>query len=101
MRTIPLCLLAVIMCAGSASAQEKKPAERPPDLSLTAVGRQHPVRESLGATLLAAGQAQEAEQVFREDLVRNPRNPRSLFGLMQCLKAQQEEADAVWIERQF
>ncbi len=61
----------------------------------------YPVRESLGATLLAAGQAQEAEQVFREDLVRNPRNPRSLFGLMQCLRAQQKEADAAWVERQF
>jgi tetratricopeptide (TPR) repeat protein len=61
----------------------------------------YPVRESLGAVFLAAGQATEAEQVFREDLVRNPRNPRSLFGLMQSLKAEQKEADAAWVERQF
>jgi len=39
--------------------------------------------------------------VFREDLRHNPRNPRSLFGLMQCLRAQQKEADAAWVERQF
>lgn len=61
----------------------------------------YPVRESLGAALLAAGQAQEAEQVFREDLARNPRNPRSLFGLMQSLRAERLEADAAWVERQF
>jgi hypothetical protein len=61
----------------------------------------YPVRESLGAALLASGKATEAEQVFREDLRRNPRNPRSLFGLMQSLKAQQREADAAWVEREF
>jgi tetratricopeptide (TPR) repeat protein len=61
----------------------------------------YPVRESLGAALLAAGNPAEAEQVFREDLRRNPRNPRSLFGLMHSLKAQQKEADAAWVEREF
>jgi tetratricopeptide (TPR) repeat protein len=61
----------------------------------------YPVRESLGAALLAAGNPPEAEQVFREDLRRNPRNPRSLFGLVQSLKAQQKEADAAWVEREF
>jgi tetratricopeptide (TPR) repeat protein len=61
----------------------------------------YPVRESLGAALLASGKANEAEQVFREDLRRNPRNPRSLFGLMHSLKAQQREADAAWVEREF
>jgi tetratricopeptide (TPR) repeat protein len=61
----------------------------------------YPVRESLGAALLASGKATEAEQVFREDLRRNPRNPRSLFGLMRSLKAQQREADAAWVEREF
>ena len=61
----------------------------------------YPVRESLGAALLAAGKANGAEQVFRDDLLRNPRNPRSLFGLMNSLKAQQRDADAAWVERQF
>src|SRR5689334_10737651 len=39
-----------------------------------------PARESLGAALLKAGKTTEAEAVFREDLQRNVRNPRSLFG---------------------
>jgi hypothetical protein len=33
--------------------------------------------------------------------VRNPRNPRSLFGLKGALAAQQKTADAVWVERQL
>jgi tetratricopeptide (TPR) repeat protein len=61
----------------------------------------YPVRESLGASLLSAGKAAEAEQVFREDLRQNPRNPRSLFGLMQSLRVLQREADAAWVELQF
>jgi tetratricopeptide (TPR) repeat protein len=59
------------------------------------------VRESLGGLLLRAGQAAEAEKVFREDLVRNPRNGRSLFGLWQSLKAQNMTADAEWARREF
>jgi len=61
----------------------------------------YPVRESLGAALLSAGNRIEAERVFREDLARNPRNPRSLFGLTQALKAQNRAADATWTESQF
>jgi catechol-2,3-dioxygenase len=36
-----------------------------------------PVRESLGGVLLMTGDAKGAEQVFREDLAKNLRNPRS------------------------
>ena len=61
----------------------------------------YPVRESLGAALLANGQAAEAEKTFREDLERNPRNPRSLFGLWQALLAQKKSVDADWVHRQF
>ncbi|HXN64601.1 MAG TPA: hypothetical protein VN862_04650 [Candidatus Acidoferrales bacterium] len=57
----------------------------------------YPVRESLGAALLRAGQAEEAEKVFREDLARNPRNPRSLFGLEKSLEVQRKDADAAWV----
>ena len=60
-----------------------------------------PVRESLGAALLLDGKAQEAEQVFRADLDRNPRNPRSLFGLSQSLKAQNRAYDAQFVDKQF
>jgi tetratricopeptide (TPR) repeat protein len=60
-----------------------------------------PVRESLGAALLMNGDAAGAEKVFREDLDRNPRNPRSLFGLQQALKAQNRNYDAGFVEEQF
>jgi tetratricopeptide (TPR) repeat protein len=61
----------------------------------------YPVRESLGAALLMSGDQAGAEQVFRDDLERNPRNPRSLFGLEQALKAQGREYDATFVRRQF
>jgi len=60
-----------------------------------------PVRESLGGALLMNGDAAGAEKVFRADLDRNPRNPRSLFGLQQALKAQDRSYDAGFVEDQF
>lgn len=60
-----------------------------------------PVRESLGAALLEAGQPQEAEKVFRADLEKHPRNPRSLFGLQEALKSQGRAYEAGIVERQF
>jgi hypothetical protein len=60
-----------------------------------------PVRESLGAALLINGDAGGAEKVFREDLDRHPRNPRSLFGLQQALKAQKRDYDAEFVQKQF
>jgi tetratricopeptide (TPR) repeat protein len=61
----------------------------------------YPVRESLGACLLRAGQAAEAETVFRADLERNRRDGRALFGLRESLKAQHKEAEAYWVSREF
>ncbi|HTA23651.1 MAG TPA: hypothetical protein VK763_08970 [Terriglobales bacterium] len=60
-----------------------------------------PVRESLGGVLLMNGDAAGAEKVFRADLDRNPRNPRSLFGLQQALKAQGRNYDAGFVETEF
>jgi tetratricopeptide (TPR) repeat protein len=60
-----------------------------------------PTRESLGAALLNAGKTAEAEATFREDLKRNPRNPRSLFGLAESLKAEGKNAEAATIRQQF
>ena len=48
----------------------------------------YPVRQSLGAVLLAAGRAKEAEAAYREDLEEHPDNGWSLFGLAASLKAQ-------------
>jgi tetratricopeptide (TPR) repeat protein len=61
----------------------------------------YPVRESLGAALLRAGRSAEAERVFREDLVRHPRNARSLLGLHEALAQQKKDTDAAWIDTQF
>jgi tetratricopeptide (TPR) repeat protein len=60
-----------------------------------------PVREQLGAVHLRSGQALEAEKVFRADLERNRRNPRSLFGLMESLKAQGKNYSARLVEQEF
>ena len=54
----------------------------------------YPVRQSLGAVLLAAGRPAEAEAVYREDLRRNPENGWSLFGLARSLEAQKKDSEA-------
>ena len=65
----------------------------------------YPVRESLGAALVRADRAVDAERVFREGLRRSPRNGWMLFGLIESLKAQgkndgmdelKRELDAAW-----
>jgi len=61
----------------------------------------YPVRETLGGALLMTGDATGAEKVFREDLDRNPRNPRSLWGLRQSLLQQKREYDAGFVQKQF
>ena len=60
-----------------------------------------PVRQSLGAILLQAGRAADAEQVYRDDLKRNPGNGWSLYGLAQSLRAQGKTADAAQVEASF
>jgi len=60
-----------------------------------------PVRQNLGAVLLAAGRADEAEAVFWEDLRKNAENGWSLFGLVQALKAQGKDAEAAAAEARF
>jgi len=59
------------------------------------------VRESLGAALLLKGDNAGAEKAFREDLDLHPRNPRSLFGLQEALKAQGKEYDAGFVQKQL
>jgi hypothetical protein len=61
----------------------------------------YPVRQSLGATLLAGGRPVEAEAVYRDDLKRNPENGWSLFGLALSLRAQGKAADATAVEARF
>jgi len=60
-----------------------------------------PVRQSLGAVLLAAGRPAEAESIYWQDLSRNRENGWSLFGLMQSLRAQGKTEEAAVIEARF
>ena len=54
----------------------------------------YPARQSLGAVLLDAGRASDAETVFRKDLERHRNNGWSLFGLRQSLMAQGKTDEA-------
>ena len=61
----------------------------------------YPIRESLGTMLLGSGDLKAAEQVYREDLAQNPRNPRSLYGLATALTRQKRDYEASWVKQQF
>jgi tetratricopeptide (TPR) repeat protein len=60
-----------------------------------------PVRHLLGAQLLIAGHAAEAESVYRDDLQRNPGNGWALYGLAAALRAQGKAADAARVKGEF
>ena len=59
-----------------------------------------PARHYLGALLLQAGRAREAESVYRDDLQRNPENGWALFGLLQALQ-KRGSRDAAGVRRRF
>jgi tetratricopeptide (TPR) repeat protein len=61
----------------------------------------YPTRESLGAALLRARRFGEAEQVFNDDLARNPKNGRSLFGLWQTRLLKGRDPAVAATEQQF
>lgn len=85
---------AISMLRDAVAIQDKLNYGEPPDWF-------YPVRENLGGALLMSGDAAGAEKVFREDLDRNPRNPRSLFGLRQALLQQKRDYDAGFVQKQF
>lgn len=60
-----------------------------------------PVRQSLGAVLLAADRSAEAEQAYREDLQVYPDNGWSLWGLVQSLQAQGKRKEAQAVQKRF
>jgi tetratricopeptide (TPR) repeat protein len=60
-----------------------------------------PVRQQLGAVLLAAGRVADAERVYREDLAHWPENGWSLFGLAKCLRARKADTEATAVEARF
>ena len=61
----------------------------------------YPLRESLGGSLLRAGRAPEAETVFREGLLKSPRNGRLLFGLRESLRSQIKTDSAALVNEEF
>ncbi len=85
---------AIVMLQEAVAVQDTLKYDEPSDWFF-------PVRESLGAALLMKGDAPGAEKTFREDLDRNPRNPRSLYGLQQALTKQGRDYDAGFVEKQF
>jgi tetratricopeptide (TPR) repeat protein len=61
----------------------------------------YPVRQSLGAALMAAGRFKDAEAVYLEDLRRNPENGWSLYGLSQSLERQDRPVEAAAAAARF
>ena len=76
------------------AAEDKVGYGEPPDWPF-------PTRESLGATLMRMGNAAEAEKVYRADLEKYRRNPRSLFGLWKSLERQGKTAEAGKVKAEF
>jgi tetratricopeptide (TPR) repeat protein len=60
-----------------------------------------PVRHMLGAVLLQAGQAAEAERVYREDLQIHPENGWALMGLANSLVGQSKSGEAKGVTERF
>ena len=85
---------AIAMLRDAVALQDTLKYGEPPDWFF-------PVRESLGAIMLMNGDATGAEKVFRDDLDRNLRNPRSLWGLHQALLQQKRGYDAGFVQKQF
>ena len=85
---------AIAMLQDAVTLQDTLKYGEPPDWFF-------PVRESLGAAMLMNGDAAGAEKVFRDDLGRNLRNPRSLWGLHQALLRQKRGYDAGFVQKQF
>jgi Tfp pilus assembly protein PilF len=61
----------------------------------------YPVRQSLGAALLAAGKPAEAEQAFAHSLAQFPNNGWALYGLMKAQQAQGNEVAAQATAQRF
>jgi tetratricopeptide (TPR) repeat protein len=60
-----------------------------------------PTRQELGAVLLLAGRAVDAERAFRGDLEHFPDNGWSLHGLAAALRAQGRAAEAAAVDAEF
>jgi len=85
---------AIAALTEAVTIEDRIPYDEPP-------GWHSPVRQSLGAALLDAGRAADAEKVYRDELQRNPQNGWSLKGLALALRLQQRSDEAVATEKQL
>ena len=86
-----LTLLLAIVCSWNAAAQSKKAAENPPDLALTAIGRQHHAIQTgskeaqqyfdQGMTFIYGFNHEEAARAFRHAAELDPSSPMPLWGI--------------------
>jgi predicted Zn-dependent protease len=60
-----------------------------------------PTRHLLGAVLIKAGKAADAEVVYRDDLGRHPNNGWALFGLAESFKQQGRSGEASAAQQRF
>jgi len=61
----------------------------------------YPCRQNLGAVLIEAGEYEEAEKVYRENLGEITNNGWGLFGLHQALLKQNRTEEAAEVEKRF
>jgi tetratricopeptide (TPR) repeat protein len=85
---------AVERLTAAADAEDGLRYNEPPDWYL-------PVRHALGAVLLAAGRAADAQAAYEEDLRARPDNGWALRGLADSLRAQGKVAEATAVEARF
>jgi pimeloyl-ACP methyl ester carboxylesterase len=85
---------AIELLRAAAASEAKVNYAEPPDWDT-------PVREWLGRALLRDGQYVEAEKAYREEIKRNPRNGRALFGLAESLEKQGKTSSAELVRREF
>jgi tetratricopeptide (TPR) repeat protein len=85
---------AIPLLTQAVAAEDKLAYNEPNDMIF-------PTRHLLGAELLEAGKAAEAEAVYREDLKRHPNNGWAFHGLSQALAAQKRDAEAAEARAEF
>jgi len=85
---------AIAAYARAVELEDQNNYTEPPDWA-------QPIRHYLGAALLDAGRAEDAEDVYRQDLEWNQLNGWSSFGLFKALEAQGQTEEAEVVRRQF
>jgi pimeloyl-ACP methyl ester carboxylesterase len=78
----------------SVAAEDLVNYNEPPDWDL-------PIREWLGRALMRNGEYAEAEKVYRDEIAKQPRSGRALFGLAEALERQGKSSSAALVRKEF